>query len=490
MRQLSLRTRILATILLLAAIGVGISDFLITLDLQSYLMGRMDSELTREAYALQGVVTRPGPKPTVNPPPHGSSHDPRNQIPPQGYVALLSPSGKLLSSRSSSYTGQLRVAGPQLPAPLPVPRKGQNVFLFDVPSRHGGDPDFRIAVRVLPNHDRLVVGSSLGDVDSTLDRLVLSEGLVGAGVVLALFAAGYWLVRIGLSPLEQITATADAIAAGDLRHRAPEQAPGTEVGRLAAAFNAMLSRLERSFAEQRASEERLRRFLADASHELRTPLTSLRGYAELFRRGASRRPADLAKVMSRIEEEAARMGVLVDDLLLLARLDQRRPLDRVPVDLATLVSQAVEAARVVEPERPLGLEIRSYPHLAGDHLRLRQVVDNLLSNVRVHTPPGTPARVLLYERDGYAVIDVIDEGPGPGIGGAQSSHLFERFYRTDDGRSRGHGGSGLGLAIVRAIANAHGGEAELVTSPPEGPTTFRVTLREAEVPEPEPVTLP
>ncbi|HEX4215963.1 MAG TPA: ATP-binding protein [Candidatus Dormibacteraeota bacterium] len=484
MRQFSLRTRILVTILVVAAIGVGISDFVITLNLQSYLLGRMDAELTREAYAIQGVIAQPGHKPTVNPPPHGSSHDPRNQIPPQGYVALLSPSGKVLSSRSSFYTGQQRVAGPQLPKPLPVPRKGQDALLLNVPSQHGGDPDYRIAVRVLGNRDRLVVGSSLGDVDSTLGRLVLTEGLVGGGVVLVLFAAGYWLVRIGLSPLEQITATADAIAAGDLRHRAPEQAPGTEVGRLAAAFNAMLSRLERSFAEQRASEERLRRFLADASHELRTPLTSLRGYAELFRRGASRRPADLAKVMSRIEEEAARMGVLVDDLLLLARLDQRRPLQREPVDLAALVRQAVEAAHVVEPDRSLALEVRSYPQLVGDHLRLRQVVDNLLSNVRVHTPAGTPARVIVEERGGFAVIDVVDEGPG--IGRGQSSHLFERFYRTDDGRSRGQGGSGLGLAIVRAIANAHGGDAELVTSPPEGPTTFRVTLREAEASEPAP----
>jgi two-component system OmpR family sensor kinase len=393
----------------------------------------------------------------------------------------------VLGSRLSAYDGQESVAGPRLPSPLPVPGKGQTL-LFNAPSTHSGDPAFRVAERVLGNGDRLVVGSSLQDSYLTLDRLVLTEGLVGAAVVLALLGIGFWLVRIGLSPLEQITATADAIAAGDLQHRAPERAPGTEVGRLAAAFNAMLSRLEASFAEQRASEERLRRFLADASHELRTPLTSLRGYAELFRRGASRRPADLAKVMSRIEEEASRMGVLVDDLLLLARLDQRRPLEREPVELAGIVRQAVEAARVVEPDRSLSLEVRAGPRLIGDHLRLRQVVDNLLSNVRVHTPPGTAARVLVDERDGYAVIEVSDDGPG--IGNGQAAHLFERFYRTDDGRSRGRGGSGLGLAIVRAIAVAHGGTAELISSPPSGPTTFRVTLREAQAPWPAEVATP
>jgi two-component system OmpR family sensor kinase len=280
-------------------------------------------------------------------------------------------------------------------------------------------------------------------------------------------------VRVGLRPLDGIAATAGAIAAGDLTRRVRPAEPGTEVGRLGLALNAMLGQIEAAFAERRASEARLRRFVADASHELRTPLTSIRGYAELFRRGAAARPEDLATTMRRIEEEAERMGVLVDELLLLARLDQGRPLDRRPVDLAEVAAEAVEQARVIDPGRPLELAASGPVVVLGDRERLHQVAANLLANVRAHTAPGTAARVEVAAADGRAVLQVADQGPG--MHPEQAARAFERFYRADPARSRGAGGAGLGLSIVAAIAQAHGGRATVASAPGRG-TTVRVAL--------------
>jgi two-component system, OmpR family, sensor kinase len=228
----------------------------------------------------------------------------------------------------------------------------------------------------------------------------------------------------------------------------------TEVGRLGIALNTMLSHIESAFDQRRRSEERLRRFVADASHELRTPLTSIRGYSELFRRGADTRPEDLAKAMANIEAEAARMGVLVDDLLLLARLDQGRPLEREPFDLVAVVTDAVEGARAVEPERTIELTAGGPVEIVGDAGRIRQVVDNLLDNARVHAPDAA-VHVRLAIEGTEAVIEVADEGPG--IDPDVASRVFERFTRGDPSRSRGTGGAGLGLSIVAAIVEAHGG---------------------------------
>jgi two-component system OmpR family sensor kinase len=222
----------------------------------------------------------------------------------------------------------------------------------------------------------------------------------------------------------------------------------------------MLSQIEAAFEQRRASESRLRRFVADASHELRTPLTSIRGYAELFRRGADSRPEDLARSMAAIETEAARMGVLVDDLLLLARLDRGRPLEREPVDLATVAAQAVEGARAIEPDRQVTLEVDDDVSLAGDAGCLRQVLDNLLENARVHTPPGTSTTVRLVREADEVVLTVADDGPG--LSRDARARAFERFYRDDEARSRDTGGAGLGLAIVAAIVAAHGGSVAVV----------------------------
>jgi two-component system OmpR family sensor kinase len=231
------------------------------------------------------------------------------------------------------------------------------------------------------------------------------------------------------------------------------------MGRLGLAFNTMLDRLEAAFGERKNSEERMRGVLADASHELRTPLTSIQGYAQLFRHGAHSRPNDLAKAMARIEAEAGRMAVLIDELTLLAHLDQGRLLERAPVDLSRMAAEAIEDARVVEPDRPIAYQDGGPVMVVGDEVRLRQALANLLANLREHTPPAAPATVRVGVAAGAARIEVIDSGPG--LAPQECERVFERFYRSTTPASvrRRHGGSGLGLSIVRAIAEAHGGRA-------------------------------
>jgi two-component system, OmpR family, sensor kinase len=282
------------------------------------------------------------------------------------------------------------------------------------------------------------------------------------------------LIRRGLRPLDRMAETADAISGGDLSRRVEPDDEETEVGRLGHALNVMLGRIEASFDEQRESEERLRRFIADASHELRTPITSIRGYAELFRHGAAARPDDLERAMRRIEDEGARMGVLVEDLLLLARLDQGRPLDREPIDVGVLVGDAADDARAVDPSREITLSVPDDAvFVAGDEPRLRQVLANLLENARVHTPAGTPVEVALRRSGDEALIQVSDRGPG--LSAEEAAHVFERFYRGDPSRSRSSGGTGLGLSIASAVIEAHGGRIEASSTAGEG-ATFTVTL--------------
>ncbi|GAA4226287.1 hypothetical protein GCM10022254_10850 [Actinomadura meridiana] len=303
----------------------------------------------------------------------------------------------------------------------------------------------------------------------TLGTQILVTALVLAGVGLLVWRAVRWATR----PLEEIASTAARIGDGDLSRRVAVPGPKTEVGRLAIALNGMLGQIEAGFREREASRDRLRRFVADASHELRTPVATVRGYAELFRRGAADRPEDLAKAMSRIESEAERMGRLVDEMLLLARLDQGRPLEREPVDLAALAADAVADAVVVDPDRPLTLDADGEVIVTGDAERLRQVLDNLLTNVRRHTPPGTAATVRVSVHDAEAVLEVADEGPG--IPDDDRARVFERFFRADPSRSRDRGGSGLGLSIVAAVATAHGGRASVDTAPGGG-TAVTVAL--------------
>jgi two-component system OmpR family sensor kinase len=349
---------------------------------------------------------------------------------------------------------------------------GDLVRYFTVPAQNGGDR-YRIRASFETNsNDMLVIATSLHDVDGTLHRLLLIELLVTGVVLLALGGAGFWVVSLGLRPLRAIEKTAGAIASGDLSQRVERAEERTEVGRLGLALNAMLSQIETAFKAREASERKLRRFVADASHELRTPLSAVRAYAELFSRGADQRPDDLARAMTGITRESERMSVLVQDLLLLARLDEGRPLEREPVQLDDVVGEAVETARTVEPERPIELEATPAV-VIGDRDRLRQIVDNLLSNVRAHTPPGTSVRVTVGAANGDAVIEVQDSGPG--LSAEDGDRVFERFYRADQSRARASGGVGLGLSIVAAVAEAHGGSVT-ARSEPGGGATFRIVI--------------
>jgi two-component system OmpR family sensor kinase len=347
---------------------------------------------------------------------------------------------------------------------------------FTVPSRDH-EEQYRVRASIEPQNPGAVlfVATSLSGVDSTLHRLILIELIATLAVLAAMVALGLWVVQLALQPLREIEKTAAAITAGDLSRRVEHPDERTEVGRVGSALNTMLDRIE-------ASDRRLRRFIADASHELRTPLAAVRAYAELFGRGAASRPEDLERSMSGITRESERMSLLVDDLLLLARLDEGRPLEQNPVDLAQVVREAVDAAHVVEPERPIELSVEPVT-VIGDEARLRQVLDNLFANARSHTPAGTPVSVALERVDGTARLSVADHGPG--LGEDEAARVFERFYRADESRARASGGVGLGLSIVAAVTEAHGGAA-LAEPTPGGGATFVITLPLASMPAPTP----
>jgi two-component system, OmpR family, sensor kinase len=356
----------------------------------------------------------------------------------------------------------------------------------------------------------LIMAADLGDINSTIGRLAATVLIIGLIVVCILALAIVLVVRASLRPLVEIEETAGEIAAGHLNRRVPERDPRTEIGSLGRSLNTMLSQIESAFHAQEASEvaahqseERMRRFVADASHELRTPVTAIRGFAEYFRqRGGLVRhwdreetgspaaaqtgltPDDLNRIMERVEKEAARMGLLVEDLLLLARLDQQRPMARQPVDMLSLAADAVHDARLLAPARSIDLSVQ--PGAAflviGDEPRLRQVIGNLMSNALNHTPDGVPIEVsvstgALDQKSGKptpaVILDVTDQGPG--MTQEQARRVFERFYRADQARTRATGGSGLGLAIVAALVAAHGGSASVKTAEGQG-TTFRITL--------------
>ena len=464
----SLRARLLLITLAMVAVGLALAGWAVNRALHDFLVERVDQDLAESSGPALGQLTRPDDFLG------GGNRIPRG-LPNDAAAQLRDAGGRVLERT------EVRDAGAALQLPAEIPAGYSTADLAGDPGDYrilaipadelSGPPGERQAV---PAGSTLVVAVPLDDVNSTLSRLTLIELAVGGAVLAALALLATWLVRLGLRPLERIEATAERIAAGDdLDQRIPDADPRTEVGRLARTLNAMLDRIEAAFAERRASEDRLRRFVADASHELQTPLTSVRGYAELFRRGAARNPEDLDVAMARIEAEATRMGVLVDDLLTLARLDQGRELRREPVDLVPLARELVHDARVVAPDRAIDLESDGPVVVAGDDPSLRQVVGNLIANARLHTPPGTPVTVRVRAEDGRAVVEVADRGPG--LAPEHAARVFERFFRADPSRARTSGGSGLGLSIVAAVAEAHGGSAEVDSAPGEG-ATFRIAL--------------
>jgi len=480
----SLRARLVLVLVLLAALAVVVVDFVTYAELDSFLSQRIHNELlaARRPVLLALNAERAGRVPVLRSAGTvvGNRPTPSPLLPDGTVGELVRPDGKVLASVSfgfSALASGIVAVPPQtlapakkaetlLPSPVHVDHVGSYQVLAGPEMLRKGRLVLRKPSSVGPSTPLLVVAIPLSSVDGTVHRLVLVEVAVSAIVLALLVALGWWAVRVGLRPLEAMERTAEAIAEGDLSRRVEVQGRRSEVGRLGLALNAMLSQIERAFEARSASEERLRQFLADASHELRTPLTSIRGYAELFRRGAQDRPEDLEKAMRRIEQEAARMGVLVDDLLLLARLDQGRPLERKPVELDRLARDAVDDARVTDPTRSITADLEPGVVVEGDSHRLRQVFANLLANALTHTPAGTPVEVRVRREHDRAVIEVADSGPG--IEPAVAERVFERFWRQDSSRTRASGGAGLGLSVVAAIAAAHGGTASLRSEPGRG----------------------
>ncbi len=498
---MSLRSRLLIAIGIIALVALTIADVVTYSSLESFLYQRVDQQLDQSHARFEQPVddgfiigcARPGRipgTPATGEGGNGGSGDggvpdgtgPSNVTQVQA-VQVRSASGAIVDSQScAAYVGNVAYtpAVPKTITGFTTAADGSKVSYFDVPSTKSGGPTFRVRASTLTNGDVLIVAQPLGDIGSTLHHLLLVELAVTGGAVVIALIGGLWLVRIGLRPLRDMEATAETIADGNLTERVPGENNSTEVGRLARTLNIMLTRIESAFSARlasesrlRASEQRLRRFVADASHELRTPISAISAYAELFGRGASENKDDLERLIGGIRSETTRMEHLVADLLLLARLDEGRPMELRSVDLVSLCAEAVHTASTVGPEWPLTFEASKPIEVTGDPTSLRQVIDNLLGNVRAHTPAGTAARVSVDSDDFGAVVSVADNGPG--MTEEEADHVFERFYRSDPSRSRVHGGAGLGLSIVSAIVAAHGGTVSAVGRPGQG-TTFIVHL--------------
>ncbi|MDP9332886.1 MAG: HAMP domain-containing histidine kinase [Actinomycetota bacterium] len=461
---MTLRVRLLLGLVVLAAIGLTVAGGVTYREQRSFLSKRVNEQLASAVAAPQQFGARRNDNANPNAP---------RSVPFGTYAEVRYDDGTIRPVSADTVSTNTK---PSLPATITL---GQ-IFTVHHPSYRvlAG----RVIDQQLDQPATLVVAVPLRDMSEALHRLLFVELIVALGVLLGLAVLAWWVVKLGLRPLEDMQQTAGAIAAGDLSRRVEIVDEHTEVGRLGLALNEMMQRIQTAFEARAASEARLRRFVGDASHELRTPLTSIRGYAELFRRGAADRPEDLAKAMRRIEEEANRMGSLVDDMLLLARLEQGRPLERQPVDLTRITRDAVDDARAVAPNRPIDYSPNGAIFVPGDEARLRQVLANLLQNANRHTPPDTPVHVQVVEGVDEALIEVADEGPG--MQSDDTSRVFERFWRSDPSRTRASGGAGLGLAIVAAIADAHGGHAEVLSTPGLG-STFRVHLPRSVPPTPD-----
>ena len=471
---MSLRARLVGLLFALVVVAVVASNVAAYVALQSFLRDRAEQEATTVALPAAAHYLGIGDTAT-----DAKVQGYLSSLPADVFAMLRDPSGRELVSRAATENGSA-VSPPQLPATLPPPNEPLSALgvgavsatHFEVTSVDGAAAYDIVAVT--GSDGRVAFAAlSLRGAAETLSQLLRIEVVAALLVLAGVAFAAFIIVRLGLRPLTRIERTAGAIAEGELGRRVSPADSRTEVGRLGLALNAMLERIETAFRAREASEARLRRFVADASHELRTPLAGIRGYAELYRRGARGRPTDLDRVIRGIEDEAERMGRLVDELLLLARLDNGQQLVLEPVDLTRLALEAVDGARVVEPAREISLKGERPVWVIGDEGRLRQALDNLLSNVRVHTPTPTPARVTVRAVGSTAVLEVADEGPG--MSAEQCEHAFERFYRGDASRSRDRGGSGLGLSIVSAIVAAHGGQAS-IESANAGGTRVRLEL--------------
>jgi two-component system OmpR family sensor kinase len=492
-RRMPLRIRLVLLMTVLVFTALSAVAVAATVSLRSDLVNHLDDQLTstmqRPFGDSSGNMRHQGPPPIDN-----AYQDPNSLYQPAVaeavYRTVLYP-GDYYDLNQTSYIAkaggtEATQTRPTLPSYDVLAAKVGKPFDL-APS--GAGTTWRVLVIKAqgPLGEQLRLAAySYDGVNEPVGQLIELEVVIGVIVLVALGLVAYFMVRSSLRPLVAVENTAEAIAAGDLTRRVPEADPRTEVGGLASALNVMLGQIETAFDERRASEEeartseaRMRRFIADASHELRTPLTSIRGFAELYRQNGGDDP-EVNKIIGRIEHHATRMGVLVDDLLLLARLDQQRPLERRPVDLLTLAADAVMDARVVGDDHVLRLRTQGAddedvepPVVLGDEVRIRQVIGNLVTNALRHTPAGTEVTVSVGTSEASAFVEVADNGPG--MSDDDARRVFERFYRTDPSRARSHGGTGLGLSIVAALVAAHGGTVTLETAEGRG-ARFRVRL--------------
>jgi len=506
----SLRTKLVTALLALVAIALAVMSFVGVAVFGNYLQNQVDAQLRNLDAQVENA-----PAAFL-----GGGHHMTFYL----YNSVV----EVLAPNAQPVTGLGNLRNLSIPGPaIPASELGNSGQPFTVPAQSGGY-DWRVITQpaqystdggLTMQSGTLVVGLSLGNLDQTMAYLIRLDVIVSVVILFVLMIVGFAVVRANLQPLVDIEETAGEIADGHLNRRVPERDPRTEIGSLGRSLNIMLSQIEAAFhareeseAAAHQSEERMRRFIADASHELRTPLTAIRGFAEYYRQrgglvphwdksavssaaadeagsgaldmGGGLTPDDLDRIMQRVEKEAARMGLLVEDLLLLARLDQQRPLARQPIDLLSLAADAVHDARLLAPARTIDLSVQRGAAfiVIGDDARLRQVIGNLMSNALTHTPDGSPIEVSIGsgtldprvpDSAPAVTLDVTDHGPG--MTPDQAQRVFERFYRADQARTRTTGGSGLGLAIVRALVTAHGGTASVRTVPGRG-ATFRIAL--------------
>jgi two-component system, OmpR family, sensor kinase len=489
----SLRLRLLVAVGLIAIVALVVADFATYSALRTTLYNQVDQQLAHQPPRLvQNVVSGGAVCPSPQHDFGGAGPVGNSGGGPDGggggfpnvvgisYVGVVNQDGAVVQGlECPAYVGD-HPYRPQLPSPITgfsTQPDGTQIAQFTAGSVASGGPAFRVrATKIVgPTYDGdiLVQAQTLVDQSGTLHNLFLIELAVTAGAIVFALAAGWWLVRLGLRPLEDVERTADSIAAGNLDQRVPGADQPTEVGRLARALNVMLERIQAAFdarlrseARLKDNEQHLRQFVADASHELRTPIAAVSAYAELFERGGTEHADDLPRIVSGIRIETARMDRLVNDLLTLARLDEGVPMEMAPVELVSLASDAVRTATAVGPEWPVRFWAAHPVEVTGNKDRLRQVLDNLLANVRAHTPPGTTATVRVDQVGDHAEIEVRDAGPG--MPDEEARRVFERFYRVDPARTRTSGGSGLGLSIVAAIVAAHGGTVAATSSPGSG----------------------
>jgi len=451
---------LLATVVV-AAIGIGASDFAANAELRGFLIRQVDSQLASVANSTLSRLVRAGIAPNGDDGTSGSGTatpfravSPLRGVPTATSLTLLDPSGEILGQVGGDIsTGGSQATFSGMTLAQVAATKGK---AFTV---HTENPrtSTRAVAYVLPsNLGSVVIAVSLTSVEKTLQELSFLFLLISLAVLLLIGLISRWLITLSLKPLLEVEVIAAAIAGGDLSARLPEIHPATEIGRLTKSLNTMLGRIEESFQQKNESESKLRRFVADASHELRTPLTAIRGFAELHRQGAVTGEEKTKELVGRIEKESIRMGSLVEDLLLLARMDEARPHTLEPVDLTHLIEESVASALAAGPDHPIEVDVPADLYVLGDTKRIHQALGNLLANARTHTPSGTLIKVSAATNEIETTIAVKDSGPG--LSESDQIRIFERFFRVDPSRARHAGeGSGLGLSIVDAVMKAHGG---------------------------------